>query len=57
MFAFLAAGLSDRGRGPEANAIDAFPVVSQSSVNMMSGDLRVLPGRVGEISRVLTVVW
>lgn len=58
VFTFLAAGLSDRRRRSEANAVDAFAVVTESSVDMMSSDLGVLPGRVGKIGRVLaTAVW
>ena len=57
VFTFLAARLSDRRRRPETNAVDAFTIITQSSVNMMSGNLRVLPGRVGEIAKVLATFW
>lgn len=39
VFTFLAARLGDRRRGPEANAVDAFAIVTQSSVDLMSGNL------------------
>lgn len=57
VFTFLAARLGDRRRRSEANAVDAFAVVTQSSVDLMSGNLGVLPGRVAEVGRDLAAVW
>lgn len=57
VFTFLAARLSDRRRGSEANAVDAFAVVTESSVDVVTSDLRVLPGRVGEVGRILAALW
>jgi hypothetical protein len=57
VLAFLAARLGNRRGRSEANAVDAFTIIAQSSVDVVSGDLGVLPGRVGEFGGVLAAVW
>jgi hypothetical protein len=56
MLALLAARLSDRRRRSETNTVDTFAVIAESSVDLMAGDFRVLPGRVG-FPGGLAAVW
>jgi hypothetical protein len=53
MLPLLAASLSDRRSGSEADAVDAFAVVPESCVDFVAGDFRLLPGCGGKIARVL----